>query len=117
MLRRTVTRANKAPQTPGPMMQGWGRTAQKRRLEYETVESKYGGREYNKNWDLVGLQTRTTAHTAVRTYFNYPQRMLGFVFNATAWNAVPLCASAVPIILGFKWIGHIDHEVKHAAWW
>jgi hypothetical protein len=117
MLRRSLSRFNKAPQNPGPTMQGWGRTAQKRRLEYETVENKYGTREFTKQWDYCGLETRTTDHSEVRLYFNFPQRMLGFAFNWWAHNLVAIMASVVIFIAIDKYVHHVDHKTKRAAWW
>ena len=117
MLRRTVLKANKGPQNPGPTLQGWGRTAQKRRLEYETVENKYGAREFNKNWDVVGLQTRSTDMLQCRTYFNFPQRMIGFAFNWSCQNIVTMVPGAIFLLGYHEWVTEVDHHTKRAAWW
>ena len=117
MLRRTAAKMNKAPQTPGPTMQGWGRTAQKRRLEYETVENKYGKREFNKNWDLAGLEVRMSEASEQRVYFNYPQRMAGWVFNLTSTYATSWVGGASVIGGLHIYTKHVDAETKHAAWW
>ncbi len=108
---------HKAPQNPGPALHGWGRSIQKRRLEYETVESKYGAREFNKNWDLAGLQTRSTDYMQVRTYFNFGGRMGGWLFN---WGQMGVLVT-VPG-MGVLYVIHdlndrYDKSIHRAAWW
>uniref|UniRef100_A0A7S1MIL1 Uncharacterized protein n=1 Tax=Neobodo designis TaxID=312471 RepID=A0A7S1MIL1_NEODS len=118
MLRRTTARAaTKAPQTPGPMMQSWGRSAQKRRLEYETVESKYGDRKFNKDWDVIGLEQRNTAHTAQRIYFNFPQRCVGYLYNYTSFYFIALLGGFIPFTVGYQAVLKLDRDTKRAAWW
>lgn len=117
MLRRTAVKANKAPQTPGPMMQGWGRTAQKRRLEYESVENKYGERAFNKHWDVMGLEQRSTEHKQVRMYYNYPQRQVAWMWNMATQYFVPVSTAVVPIYLLDKAAYKLDKDTKRAAWW
>ena len=46
--RRNAMAMNKGPAYSGPTLHGWGRTVQKRRLEMEAVEGKYGKRQFNK---------------------------------------------------------------------
>ena len=119
MLRRTLVQANmaKAPSNPGPTLQGWGRSVQKRRLEYETVESKYGGREFNKHWDLAGLTARSTDYLEVRTYFNFGARMGGWIFNWGAMGAMCLVPGA-GVIYGIH-VANLayDDRIHRAAWW
>ena len=117
MLRRTVLQANKGPATPGPTLYGWGRTAQKRRLAYETVESKYHKKEFNKNWDVAGHQTRYTDYMEVRTYFAFTARWGLFVYNIVS-NQI-LCTAGVGIVLYFmhKQVLWYDDRLRRAAWW
>ena len=119
MLRRTLCArvGAKAPQTPGPTTQSWGRTAQKRRLEYEASETKYGERAQSKEWDMLGLEVRNTAHTQQRVYFNYPQRWLGYAFNFWSYYAIALCGGAIPTWGMYTYVKGVDAATKRAAWW
>ena len=121
MLRRTLVKRNSATlnkgvQNPGPTFHTWGRTVQKRRLEYETVENKYGKREFNKNWDLAGCTQRSTDYFEMRVYFNYPMMIFTWLFNS--FNAL---FGFIPSA-GFLWGLHLateeyDKRMKRAAWW
>ena len=118
MLRRSlVARSlNKGVQNPGPTLHGWGRTIQKRRLEYETVESKYGKKEFNKNWDLAGAVQRSTDYLELRNYFNYPKMIFTWI-----WNGVPVAWLYVPgggVLTAFHFgVLEYNQRMMRAAWW
>lgn len=119
MLRRSLVRANlnKGPARPGPTLYGWGRTEQKRRLEYETVESKYHKREFNKNWDLAGVEQRYSDFMEVRTYFSIGSRWGTWIYNMMAFYVL----AVAPLYLAFhvfhKNIEWYDERIRRAAWW
>jgi hypothetical protein len=119
MLRRTVSSfsLNKGPQQPGPTLQGFGRTTQKRRLEYETVESKYHKREFNKNWDLAGATTRSSDYLEVRTYFNYGNRIGAWLCNLGATLTMSLIPGAGVLCAMHEANKMYDESIHRAAWW
>lgn len=119
MLRRTIQSMSlhKGVQNPGPTLHGWGRSAQKRRLEYETVESKYHKREFTKSWDVAGLEQRSSDYLQIRTYFNYGNRIYLWLFNMTSYHLLAIVPGC-----GLLWVLHWandkwDHAIQHAAWW
>jgi hypothetical protein len=119
MLRSTLVKANltKAPANPGPTLQGWGRSVQKRRLEYETVNSKYGKREFTKNWDLVGLTQRSTDFMEIRTYFNFGSRMGTWLFNWGQFTVLAFVPGAGFILTLHAVNKKYDESIHRAAWW
>jgi hypothetical protein len=118
MLRRTIAarQLTKTVQQPGPTLQGWGRTVQKRRLEYETVDNKYGKREFNKNWDLVGCVHRSTDYLEMRLYFNYPTMIFTWLFNS--WNTLFHFWPSAGFMIALHYMTEEeDKRMKRAAWW
>lgn len=107
---------NKGAQQPGPTMQGWGRSVQKRRLEYETVDSKYHKREFNKNWDMAGTCQRSTEFMQMRVYFRYPSVMYTWFFNQLPIAYLTIPAFFLPYGLHLA-VKEYDHKIQHAAWW
>ena len=118
MLRRSTLKfgLSKAPAQPGPTLYGWGRTAQKRRLEYETVESKYHKREFNKTWDVAGLEQRSTDYMECRTYFSMGSRWGQWIWNSWATYIMVLPGWAFLYSL-HKAIEAYDLSLRRAAWW
>ena len=125
MLRRSVHRLhaplNKGPQIPGPTLHGWGRTVQKRRLEYESTDNTSGGTRpfYKAQFDGAGIIHRSTNHLECRTYFNVHQRWgtwfvnFGIGFLGLAFVSGHTMISAL-FQGSFWWQTHI---YKRAAWW
>lgn len=119
MLRRSLMRCqvNKAPARPGPTLYGWGRTEQKRRLEYEATESVYHKRDFNKAWDLAGIEQRYTDFMQVRTYFSIGSRWGTWIYNMTQFYVL----SMVPVFAFMHGLHkaneHYDASIRHAAWW
>lgn len=118
MLHRSFIRGSlaKAPAQPGPTLYGWGRTAQKRRLEYETVESKYHKREFNKTWDVAGLEQRSTDYLECRTYFAVGRRWTTWMYNMTQMYLMYIPPTAFLYFL-HKQNQWYDARIRHAAWW
>jgi len=118
MLRRSASclMVGKAPVTPGPTLYGWGRTVQKRRLEYETVESKYGKKQFNKNWDVAGLEQRFTDYAEMRTYLSFGRRQGIWLYN---WGQICIIAllPAAVFHAGHKAVEKYDAHLRRAAWW
>ncbi|KNH05734.1 hypothetical protein XU18_3256 [Perkinsela sp. CCAP 1560/4] len=108
---------NKGPQTPGPTLAGWGRTAQKRRLEYETVESKYGKREFNKNWDLAGTEIRTTDYMQMRVWAGYSGRIGTWFYNMAEWYFLCVVPGMCLLVLFYQQLISYGERVKRQAWW
>lgn len=119
MLRRSLVNKSlhKSVQTPGPTLHGWGRSVQKRRLEYETVESKYHKREFTKNWDVAGLETRSSDYIQIRTYFNFGSRMMIWLWNMTSYHWMALFAGCSVITALHEANQVYDHSIQRAAWW
>eukprot|EP00759_Apiculatamorpha_spiralis_P011308 PhF_6_TR18704/c0_g1_i1/m.27334 len=120
MFRRSTTSMismNKGAQYPGPTLQGYGRTVQKRRLEYETVESKYGKRENNKNWDVAGAEIRSTDFLSMRVYAGWPGRVSQWIFNWVQFTALAALPSFLPIYIGHLLVFAYDDSIQRAAWW
>eukprot|EP00758_Cryptobia_borreli_P001396 Tbor_TRINITY_DN2205_c0_g1::TRINITY_DN2205_c0_g1_i1::g.2694::m.2694 len=118
MLRHTALRASltKPPAQPGPTLYGWGRTTQKRRLEYETVESKYHKREFNKNWDVAGLEQRSTDYMECRTYFSIGSRWSTWIYNNGSMYL--LMAPPTIFLYGLHRANRMyDDSIRRAAWW
>ena len=120
MLRRTLfaraTSLNKGVQNPGPTLHSWGRSLQKRRLEYETVDSKYHKREFNKNWDVAGCLQRTTDFLEMRVYFNYPLATIGWTFNLIVGPLYAFMPTGGLIIATHYVIEEYDRRMQRAAW-
>ena len=120
MLLRTLPRRlaiNKGPQTPGPTLAGWGRTAQKRRLEYETVESKYGKREFNRNWDLAGTEIRQTDYMQMRVWAGYPGRIGTWLFNMTEYYTLVIFPCLCLLMIFMYEMYLYGKRIVRAAWW
>lgn len=107
---------SKAPQAPGPALQGWGRTIQKRRLEYETYDDNGGKRNMMHSVEYFGPETRATDALMVRTYFNYPQRIVGWQFNWWLQHG-PSFVTAIFIVACYKYILAWNDEMMHLSWW
>ena len=108
---------NKGPQYPGPTLAGWGRTPQKRRLEYETVENKYGKRECNKNWDIAGTEIRTTDYLQIRVYAGWPGRILEWLKNWGTFTSLTILPGVGPLALLFYVVCKWDTAMQRWAWW
>ncbi|EAN91006.1 hypothetical protein C3747_62g682c [Trypanosoma cruzi] len=120
MLRRSIVwkqMQNKGPARPGPMLYGWGRTEQKRRLEYETVESKYHKREFNKNWDLAGVEQRYTDFMVVRTYFSLGTRWGTWVYNMLQFYVLAMLPVFIFMHTFHKNVEWYDERIRLASWW
>lgn len=119
MLRRSILRSqlNKGPSRPGPTLHGWGRTEQKRRLEYETVESKYHKREFNKNWDLAGVEQRYSDFMEMRTYFSIGTRWGTWLYNMSAFYVLAVAPLYVMFHTWHKQIEWYDERIRRQAWW
>eukprot|EP00760_Papus_ankaliazontas_P005287 PhM_4_TR12485/c0_g1_i2/m.668 len=115
--RMSLVSLNKGAQYPGPTLAGWGRSVQKRRLEYETVESKYGKREFNKNWDLAGAEVRCTDPLQVRIYAGVPGRMLTWCWNYGKWISLSFVPAISPFLVAHLAVVEYDKSIQRAAWW
>ena len=124
MMRRTTLRGHQAlvkgPQIPGPTLHGWGRTVQKRRLEYESYDNAAGGPKpyYKGQYDAAGIVHRSTNYMECRTYFNIHQRW-GTWFLTFGGICAMVWASATTWHLAmfegtFWWQ---EHVYKRKAWW
>lgn len=118
MLRRTapVKNLNKQASQVGPALQGWGRSIQKRRLEYEGSFSKYGKKEFQKQWDLAGLVQRSTDYYEVRTYFSIGSRWSTWIFNSFTIYFWALSGCFTLKVMHEAMIAYHWHIVR-AAWW
>ena len=119
MLRRTIQRpaAARTAQYPGPTLAGWGRSSQKRRLEYETKESKDHKREPNFQWDVAGSEFRSTDYIQVRTYFSFPNRMGHWLMNWGQHCCFAILPAATVLTVMVYLCDEYDKWVKRAAWW
>ena len=120
MLKRSAYRClciNKGTQSPGPTLAGWGRTAQKRRLEYETVESKYGKREFNRNWDLAGTETRQTDYMQMRVWAGYPGRIGTWLYNFGEFQFLSCIPGSCLTLLFVYEVREYGIRIRRAAWW
>lgn len=119
MLRRSLIRSqvSKAPARPGPTLYGWGRTAQKRRLEYEASESVYHKRDFNKAWDVAGVEQRYSDFMQVRTYFSIGSRWGTWIYNMLQFYVL----SMLPIFVFMHGLHKAneayDDSIRKAAWW
>jgi hypothetical protein len=119
MLRRSMLRCqvNRAPARPGPTLYGWGRTEQKRRLEYETTESKYHKRDFNKSWDLAGVEQRYSDFMQVRTYFSLGSRWGTWLYNLMQFYVLSMFPVFAFMHFLHKSIERYDDSIRLAAWW
>lgn len=119
MLRRSTSLLqHRLPARPGPTLHGWGRTEQKRRLEYETVDTKYGKRQFSKDaWDVAGVEQRYSDYTQMRTYFSIGGRWGQWIYNCSqVWLSSGLIITMI-IIGSDAWTKRYDRWYRRAAWW
>lgn len=119
MMRKTIlcSSLSKAPARPGPMLYGWGRTEQKRRLEYEATESKYHKRDFNKNWDLAGVEQRYSDFMQVRTYFSLGSRWGTWIYNMLQFYVLSMLPIFAFMHFFHKANERYDDSIRKAAWW
>ena len=108
---------SKGPAYSGPTLHGWGRTKQKRRMEMEAGEGKYGKREFSLNEDKTGYTARTTDYLEMRTFYNMGSRWGTWIFHSAR-------VGAIIVLPGYTFIGGpckfafaYDIKLQRDAWW
>ena len=120
MIRRTsnlLIAMNKGPQYCGPTLQGWGRTAQKRRLEYEALETKYNKKDFVKNFDYVGYEQRCSDYMQLRTYFNIGGRWGSWLYNMGGNFSLIFSGTALFYYWAHSSTMNTHYAMLRAAWW
>ena len=107
---------SKGPTYSGPTLHGWGRTVQKRRLEMETVENKYGKKTFGKTWDQAGCVYRTTDYLQVRTFWNMGTRWSTWLFYGARDAGIVLIPCTFTWQLCMAEVRYGD-RLRRAAWW
>mmetsp|Transcript_1746 Transcript_1746/g.2382 ORF Transcript_1746/g.2382 Transcript_1746/m.2382 type:complete len:121 (+) Transcript_1746:53-415(+) len=120
MLRRTFLgrfQMNKGPQYPGPTLAGWGRTTQKRRLEYETTESRVHKRMCAPGTELAGYESRTTDYMEMRVWSGWPGRIGLWLTNFSKHYALMFLPGCGPLFLVYYGAYKYDQAMQRWAWW